>query len=364
MIVAVVTSSPPFAEGGHLVIARSLVTALREAGHGAELVVTPQHRFGRQASAYLATWMRDVRRTADGRAIDRVVSFRYPSYAVRHPAHVCWLNHRMREYYDLWERFRPTLSAPNRLKEGVRRRAIHAVDRYLLTRNVRRLFAQSRTIQARLQRFGSIRSEVLYPPAPPRSYRCDGYGDVLFAVSRLTPLKRLDLLVRALALPAAAGVRCVIAGDGEEAGRLRHLVDELGLAARVSLIGAVGPSELVDHLARCRAVCFPPLDEDFGLVTVEAFASAKPVITCRDSGGPAELVRDGVDGLVCDPTPAAVASAIGELMGDAARAERMGCAARDAAASLTWPETIDRLFDPRGRLADRGRSSAAPSLSA
>ena len=58
--IAVVTSSPPMVEGGHMVIARSLVEALREAGHHADIIVTPQNRFGRQASAYLATWLTDV----------------------------------------------------------------------------------------------------------------------------------------------------------------------------------------------------------------------------------------------------------------------------------------------------------------
>ena len=55
-------------EGGHMVIARSLAQALRDAGHTADIVVTPQNRFGRQASAYLATWLTDVglhRRAAD-----------------------------------------------------------------------------------------------------------------------------------------------------------------------------------------------------------------------------------------------------------------------------------------------------------
>jgi glycosyltransferase involved in cell wall biosynthesis len=51
---------------------------------------------------------------------------------------------------------------------------------------------------------------------------------------------------------------------------------------------------------------FPPLQEDYGFVTVEAFASRKAVITCRDSGGPAELVQDGVSGFVCEPTPASL----------------------------------------------------------
>ena len=58
--IAVVTSTPWFVEGGHLVMARSLVQALREEGHEAELVLTPQNRFGRQGAAYLAAWLTDV----------------------------------------------------------------------------------------------------------------------------------------------------------------------------------------------------------------------------------------------------------------------------------------------------------------
>src|SRR5919106_3088670 len=113
--IAVVTSSPPMVKGGHMVIARSLVQALRDASHEADIIVTPQNRFGRQASAYVATWLTDVGRT-DGRKIDQVISLRYPSYAVRHERHVCWLNHTMREYYDLWQQFRPTLSRRGLIK--------------------------------------------------------------------------------------------------------------------------------------------------------------------------------------------------------------------------------------------------------
>ena len=59
---------------------------------------------------------------------------------------------------------------------------------------------------------------MLYPPPPQRAYRCDEYGDYVFMVSRLTPLKRADLLLRALATPDGRGIRAVIAGEGEERG--------------------------------------------------------------------------------------------------------------------------------------------------
>ena len=325
-----------------MVIARSLVQALREGGHSADMIVTPQNRFGRQASAYLATWFTDVG-SADGKPIDLVISLRYPSYAVRHPRHVCWLNHTMREYYDLWDRFSAGISAASRIKERGRRLAIHAADRYLLTRNVSRLFVQSRTIQRRLAMWPELRSTVLYPPAPQRDYRCDGYGDYVFLVSRLTQLKRADLLIEALAQPDLSTVRAVIAGEGDQRGPLEQLATARGVSERVTFAGRISDDELVEHLARCRIVCFPPFDEDYGFVTAEAFASKKGVITCRDSGGPAELVQDGVNGMICDPNPAALADALHRAMADRATAERWGAAAFASSARLSWRDAVARL---------------------
>jgi glycosyltransferase involved in cell wall biosynthesis len=272
-----------------------------------------------------------------------VVSLRYPSYAVRHPAHVCWLNHTMREYYDLWPSFRATLSLPNRIKEGTRRRLIRFADRWLFRHNVREVVAQSATIRGRLRRELGIRADVLYPPPPQRPYRCEAYGDYIFAISRLVPLKRMDLLVRALAEPPARHVSAVIAGDGEGFGALQALAGRLGVSDRISFPGRIDEAAMLDHLARCRAVCFTPRDEDYGFVTVEAFASRKPVITCHDSGGPAELVIDGDNGLVVDPSPAAIADAIGRLIDDRALAERLGSAAAARAATMTWFAAVERL---------------------
>lgn len=340
--ILVVTSHPPLAQGGHLVIAHALVDALKQHGHQADLVTTPQNRFGRQMSAYLATRLTDVGLSFDGCTIDQVVSLRYPSYAVRHPVHTPWLNHRMREYYDLWEPTVATLSRGARVKEHVRRGLIHAMDHHLLTR-VTKLFAQSKTIQARLARSG-LTSEVMYPPAPQRPYACDEYGDYLLAVSRLTVHKRMHLVVRALAEPAAAGIRCVIAGDGEELQNLRRMAVDEKVDDRVTFLGRIDDQTLLKCLATCRAVVFPPYQEDYGLVTMEAFTSGKAVITCTDSGGPAELVEDGRQGFVCEPSPPALASAMAAVMHDRNRAIALGDAARAKASTISWPDTVRRLL--------------------
>ena len=341
--VCVVTSSPPFAEGGHLVMARELVRALREAGHDTGLVVTPQNRFGRQGSAYLAAWLTDVELAHEERKVDRVISLRFPGYAVQHPNHVLWLNHRMREYYDLWDQFSSHLSWKGRIKEGMRRALIHRVDHHLFRRMQKR-YVISATVQSRLQRFGSIESEVLYPPPPQRDYRHDRYGDYLFGVSRLAPLKRFDLILRALAEPVAAGIKFVIAGEGAELQRLQGLATQLDVEHRVQFVGRLSDAEMIDHLARCRAVVFPPFNEDYGFVTVEAFMCGKPVITCADSGGPAELVRDGVNGYVTAPTPESLASAMRRVMDDRNLVQGLGEEGHRLASQMTWSKAIQELL--------------------
>jgi glycosyltransferase involved in cell wall biosynthesis len=343
MRISVVTSTPPLIEGGHLVLARALVRALKEAGHEAGLVTTPSNRFGRQGPAYLANWLTDVGMTGTGERIDQIITMRFPSYAVRHPSHVCWLNHTMREYYDLWDDWSARLSPQGRVKEMARRTLVRAADTYFFKHHVKKLFTISKAVSDRLAKWNGVSGEVLHPPAPQREYRCDQYGDFIFFASRLTPLKRADLVLRALAEPVASGVRLVIAGDGEERGALETLCRELGLNRRVIFAGSLSDAALVDYLARCRAVVFVPKNEDYGFVTVEAFASQKAVITCTDSGGPVELVVPDRNGYVVSPDPASVARALAELTDDRSRAQRMGEAGLERAKVMTWQAAVHAL---------------------
>jgi glycosyltransferase involved in cell wall biosynthesis len=230
------------------------------------------------------------------------------------------------------------------VKEGLRRWCVHRADRHFLSApRTTRLLVQSHTVRDRLRGAIGLEGEVLYPPPPVRPYRCDGYGTHFLFVSRLTPHKRLDLVLRALAEPAAAGIRLVVIGDGESRADLRRLAGTLGVLDRVAFLGSVDEDTLVAHYARCRAVCFTPLQEDYGFVTAEAFASGKAVITCRDSGGPAELVRDEETGYVSGPEPVRVAAALDALAASQAIAERMGQAALRAAQAHTWESTVERL---------------------
>ena len=103
---------------------------------------------------------------------------------------------------------------------------------------------------------------------------------------------------------------------------------------------------MIDHLARCRAVVFPPFNEDYGFVTVEAFMCGKPVITCRDSGGPAELVRDGAERLSSPSRrPKRWRWRCARLMDDRNLAQALGeSGLRRWRAQMTWSKAIQQLL--------------------
>jgi glycosyltransferase involved in cell wall biosynthesis len=341
--VLVATSDVPFVEGGHRVIARALVQALRDAGHSAEIFTTPQNRFGRQFAAYLATRLTDVELTGTGEKVDRLISIRFPSYVLKHPDHTCWLNHRMREYYDLWPRWTSRLSWKGKWKERVRKKLIHGADKHFLTKNVRKIFAQSENIRQGLLQWGNINSEVLYPPPPQQGYFTDQYGDFIFSPSRLTPLKRVPLLIEALSKTREGKV--VIAGDGDEKQKIIDLIKENSLENRVQLVGHVDDETMLGLYARCRAVYYAPVNEDFGLVTLEAFRSRKPVITAVDSGGPTELVIHGSNGFIASPDATDVALRITTLLENTPLAEQMGNSGYEDCRAINWTTTVTRLLE-------------------
>ena len=125
----------------------------------------------------------------------------------------------------------------------------------------------------------------------------------MLSVNRLDRAKRIDLLIAAA--KSQPGLRIVIAGDGPDRERLEQLAS--GLNGQIEFAGRVDDARLADLYARCLAVYYAPVDEDFGMVPYEAFLSAKPVVTTNDAGGPLEVVHDRQTGLVVAPQAAELA---------------------------------------------------------
>ena len=101
---------------------------------------------------------------------------------------------------------------------------------------------------------------------------------------------------------------------------------------------------LVDWYAGARGVIYTPQDEDYGYVTLQAFAAGKPVVTVKDSGGVLEWVDDDVTGAVTDGSPEALGEAIDALVADEARAVRMGEVGRARVEHLSWSSVVETLL--------------------
>src|SRR5712691_8853925 len=292
----------PFVHGGAELHVRGLVDELTRRGYRAERVSVPFKWYPKdELLTHAAAWRMIDLSESNGERIDTVIATKFPTYFVRHPNKVTWLFHQYRAIYDLcgtpYSEFGHT-EADVRLRDR-----LIALDNDVLAES-RRLFTNARNTAARLARYNGLAAEPLYHPPP--------------LAGKLT------------------------------AGPLRPQLEETaarsGVGDRITFAGAVAEQRLIELYAGALGVVFPPFDEDYGYVTLEAFLARKPVVTTIDAGGPLEFVEDGVTGFVVDPTPEAIGGAIARLASDAALAQSLGDAGYERARAITWDGVVDRLM--------------------
>lgn len=341
--IVVAATQVPFQRGGAEWHARALVDELRARGFLTDLVQLPfQWDPRRDALRSALAWRLLDFAHAHATPVDLLIATRFPSYAARHPNKVVWLFHQFRQAYDLHE------AGVDGFGADVEARALHRhvveLDTRLL-RECRRVFTTSENNRVRLRRYNGLEAELLRLPLqdqPP--FRSEEPADYVLSVGRLESLKRVDLLLRAAAqLPAAA--RVVIVGEGQQRDRLAALAAELDLAARVEFRGFLPDAELRALYARAAAVFYAPFDEDYGLVTLEAFRSGRPVVTTSDAGGPLEFVRDGETGFVCPPEPEPIGRALSRLLADKQLARRLGERGREETRAISWDAVVKSLTE-------------------
>jgi glycosyltransferase involved in cell wall biosynthesis len=331
----------PFVHGGAEVHVRELVRELRARGYEAELVSVPFKWYPKEEILpHAAAWRLLDLTESNGRPVDLVIASKFPSYFARHPNKVAWLIHQYRAAYELCGT--PYSDFGHHESDvGLRDRIIE-LDTQMLG-ECRRVFANARNTASRLSKFNALHAEPLYHPPRLAPHLVAGpYGDYVLSVGRIESVKRVDLLIHAFAR-VERRLRLVVAGEGTQRANMERLAEQTGVADRVTFLGAVGDAELVDLYRHALAVAYPPFDEDFGYVTLEAFLARKPVITCTDSGGPNEFVVHGVNGLVCEPAAEAIADAINSLAADPKHAEELGDAGFESARLVTWDGVIEKL---------------------
>lgn len=331
----------PFSYGGAEIMVENLQKELKKREFDVETVLLPYRWYPPEKLLDSAFAWRLIDLTeCNGVKPDLVIATKFPSYIVEHPNKVTWLMHQYRGAYDLYSSEYTDLRGME--GEQIRRRIVEMDNRTLA--ESKRLYSISQTVADRLWKYNGLQASCLYqPPKNPEKFYSESYGDYILSVGRLDKLKRLELLIRALK-HCDKRIHAKIAGRGIEQQPLMELAKREGVADRVEFLGFTAEEAIYRLYANAFSVFFAPKEEDYGFITLEAFLSRKPVVTCADSGGVLEFVRDGESGFVC-ASPEELGAAIEKLWQDKKACRRMGETGYEIVRPITWDAVIEALTE-------------------
>jgi glycosyltransferase involved in cell wall biosynthesis len=349
MRIAVLHPQTAFVRGGAELHSEALVKALREAGHEADLVtIAGNWNPPTELAHQMAVWRSFDISESDGRRVDAVIALKFPAYLVQHERKIVWLIHQHRSAYELWDH--PDFADLSRQEGGEAvRRMIWAADRLALG-EAKRIFTNSQNVADRLWASSRLPGTPLYHRSPTTDALLEAtpreLGDYLFYPSRLDLLKRHALGVEAMR-HVKTPVKLVLVGRGNEARSLRARIRRYRLQGRVRIEVGVSEERLQELYLGSLGAFFGAYDEDYGYVTIESFAAARPVVTLSDSGGPLEFVRHEETGLVVPPDPEAIADAFDRLWEEREAAANWGSAGRRVLVERVpaWPDVVERLLE-------------------
>lgn len=329
--VAILAALPPSGEqGGAERLYKGMLKGFSDLGCRVELINVPadESTFERILKNY------EYCQNLDLSDYDMVVSTKVPTYAVRHPRHVLLLMHTVRVFDDMF-----TVAFPHASRDlYVQRSRIHRLD-FEAMRGVKARFAQAHEVVKRLYRWRGLEADVLHPPLEFNEFKPGNGGDYFFLPGRLHPWKRVDLIIKAIR-QSSLPLKFLIAGTGEAQEDLRRIADG---DPRIEFLGRISDERLVELYSGALAVPFVPAHEDYGYITLEAFASGKPVVTCADSGEPTFFVRNYETGLVAQPNPESLCQALEWMFTHRDQAAEMGRKGLHLVAGMSWRNTAIRL---------------------
>jgi len=165
-------------------------------------------------------------------------------------------------------------------------------------------------------------------------------NDTAIFVGRLWNHKRVDLIIKALALLPRG--KLLIVGDGPEKKPLKKLVKLLKLKQRVTFMNNLSNAQLDQAYRNAACGVYTPVREPFGIMPLEAASYGMPVVVTHD-GGYTEVLDDSCAHIVA-PDPEHIAEALHDFFSDHENARKMGAAARKKVENYTWDHTARNLL--------------------
>ncbi|RLI74078.1 hypothetical protein DRO97_06395 [Archaeoglobales archaeon] len=179
-----------------------------------------------------------------------------------------------------------------------------------IDKNVDNYFCNSPITRYNLQKYYKRDGVVLYPPIETSKYKFKEYSDFYLHIGRIDKEKMVNVAVNACL--KAKRKLILIGTKGNDKATYKHLIKLTKASPYVEYLGDVSESEKYKLLSECKAVLYPSVNEDFGLVVAESLASGKPIIV-SNSGFPQYVVKQKSCGVVAEPNQISFVNAIHKL---------------------------------------------------
>ncbi|MFC1682206.1 glycosyltransferase family 4 protein [Nanoarchaeota archaeon] len=203
----------------------------------------------------------------------------------------------------------------------------------------------SKTVDARIEKYyRRSDTKIFYCGIDFDNYKTGNQENYFLYISRLEKPKRIDLAIKAMNYVKNKSLKLYIVGQGPEESNLKNIAGK-----NVEFLGAISDVKLIELYSNCIGVIYTPINEDWGLIPLEAGASGKPTIGANEGGLRETIINNKTGFLINDVDEKKIAEKIDYLSTNLSKAKSMGLQAREKAKQFDWknllPEFEKKLIE-------------------
>jgi glycosyltransferase involved in cell wall biosynthesis len=229
-----------------------------------------------------------------------------------------------RDIYKLRQFYLNKLNNPiSKLLKNAYLNTLKKIDQYLVKNKIDGIVSISEEVRKEVNKIYGKDCGVVYPPTMTQNYRYNKTGDYYLCVSRITHVKRIDMIVEAF--NKTPDKKLIIAGSTPEKEyfeRIKNIANK-----NIEFRTNISDNELVELYANCICTIYLPIREDFSLTAVEALSSGKPTILANEGALP-EIIENEKQGILIEPTIKNIINAVNKLTPEKCKSMKNICMKR------------------------------------
>ena len=284
---------------------------------------------------------------------------------------VCFCHTPLKVIHDPYSRARYLRQNPRARVQFIFFSWVFGIADRLAWRRYEHVICNSHETRGRVLRAGlapASKIEVIHPGLDTKRMKPSGeYGDFFLLPGRIMWQKNIELGIEAFRHYQEQGGKLdlVIAGTVDEKSRpyLAHLRGLAGASSGIRFLEGPADEELFALYRTTYTVLFTSLNEDWGMVPLEAMGFGKPVIAVN-RGGPTESIVNGETGYLVEPVPETFADRMRLLSDDSDLVRRIGQTARGHVLQYDWSGFVEKFDNALERVVGRASKGSSTDSTA